>query len=253
MLWLKSEKSSPGLFLGHPVWSSLIMSQHEPSMNQDVHVPILNHDDGNNNDSGFFSGERYQEDQDLFTTSDCFQEFETLKRNKLELSVSEFYYPELSSTSARSLLKDTSVGTFLVRDSSDSKYLFSLSVKTKQGATSVRLQYQNGLFCFDSDDKIRHRMPRFDSVMKLIDHHVHLSILGANKAWRWEDSSGKKCVPMELKKPLRKSVSSLSHLCTLQINQCLQSDHIPKPCHSAVLPQLNSETLRCIEEYPFRV
>lgn len=52
----------------------------------------------------------------------------------------------LSLQGARCLLKEASVGAFVIRDSGDRNYIFSLSVQTERGPTSVRLHYECGYF-----------------------------------------------------------------------------------------------------------
>lgn len=73
---------------------------------------------------------------------------------------SQMYYPDLDSEGARLLLQDSPVGTYLVRNSSDPQYLFALSVKTERGATSVRIQYRQGFFQLDCEERMRRRLPR---------------------------------------------------------------------------------------------
>lgn len=220
-----------------------------PNMERGIVVPRQNQEEEEcNNDSGFCSGGYFRH----ISLADCLQEYEILQRNREELMASDFYYPELTSVSARCLLRNNSVGTFLVRDSSNSNYLFSLSVRTQQGATNVRILYQKGLFLFDSDEKIQDRMPRFYSVMSLIDYHVHLSNEGANKSWRWEDSAGKKSVPVELKKPMKKNASSLSHLCRIKINQWTQRPENPRLFNS-MSSNIKDSIKNYLQDYPFRV
>merc|ERR1712211_121114 len=76
------------------------------------------------------------------------------------------------------LLQDSPRGTFLVRDSfsKEGSYKYSLSVQRRsEGPTSVRIQFVNGEFRLDADDKIRNLMPRFPSVGELVRHYVRLS------------------------------------------------------------------------------
>ncbi|CAK8695562.1 unnamed protein product [Clavelina lepadiformis] len=73
-----------------------------------------------------------------------------------------WYWGEMSGAEAKKQLSGTSQGTFLLRDSSDPRYLFSLSLLTKRGPTSIRIVYSNGLFRFDSereDESHRRRRP----------------------------------------------------------------------------------------------
>ena len=87
-------------------------------------------------------------------------DFERLGRSMQCLQDGCFYYPELDSERARALLEKAPEGTFLVRDSSDVKFLFAITVKTARGATSVRIQYYRGFFQLDCEDQMKRKLPR---------------------------------------------------------------------------------------------
>jgi SH2 domain len=78
----------------------------------------------------------------------------------------------LSGEESLIALKNCPPGTFLVRDSSDPDHLFSLSVQTTRGPTSVRLHYLNGEFRLDAQHHLAHHVPRFACVLRLIEHYV---------------------------------------------------------------------------------
>merc|ERR1739847_234185 len=76
----------------------------------------------------------------------------------------------------KTLLSDTAPGTFLISDSSDPKYWFSLSMqrgnnvggtgnKENSGPTSIRIHFVNGRFQLDAEDRIRNIMPEFDTII----------------------------------------------------------------------------------------
>lgn len=71
------------------------------------------------------------------------------------LRLSGWYYEVVSYQMSHELLKDSKVGTFLVRDSLDPRFLFSLSVQTEKGPTSVRLFYANGYFRLDAQPHLQ--------------------------------------------------------------------------------------------------
>lgn len=71
------------------------------------------------------------------------------------------------------ILESAQPGAFIVRDSSDPRFLYSLSIQTERGPTSVRLPYRKGKFSLDGDEKIAERVPKFDSVIGLIEHYVN--------------------------------------------------------------------------------
>ncbi|XP_062581013.1 suppressor of cytokine signaling 2-like [Saccostrea cucullata] len=132
-----------------------------------------------------------------------------------------WYYENFSSQEAKSLLRKEPVGTFLIRDSSDPKYLYSLSVKTSRGTTSVRILYHKGQFQLDSDERISAKMPKFDSAVRLVDFYARLTSMGRSYVCRWLESSGRKDLPIVLQKPKSNCVVDLKQLCRLSINRSL--------------------------------
>lgn len=87
-------------------------------------------------------------------------DYDRLGRSMRALQEACFYYQDLDSDSARALLEKAPEGTFLVRDSSDAKFLFAITVKTAKGATSVRIQYYRGFFQLDCEDQMKRKLPR---------------------------------------------------------------------------------------------
>ena len=79
-------------------------------------------------------------------------DYERIASTVTKLEESGWYYGQLSWQQATDLLKGKQVGTFLIRDSSDSMYLFALSVQTERGPTSIRIHYCNGQFKLDAED-----------------------------------------------------------------------------------------------------
>ncbi|XP_039290880.1 uncharacterized protein LOC111044053 isoform X2 [Nilaparvata lugens] len=99
----------------------------------------------------------------------------TLTATQTALRTSGWYYEGLSWQESANLLLPTPPGTFLVRDSSDPRYLFSLSVQTERGPTSVRLHYADGHFRLDAEAKIIPLMPLFDCVIKLVQYYTQMT------------------------------------------------------------------------------
>ncbi|KAK3607433.1 hypothetical protein CHS0354_035128 [Potamilus streckersoni] len=127
-----------------------------------------------------------------------------------------YYYEDIDSNESKKLLKGSPTGTFLVRDSSDQNYLYTLSVKTNRGPTSIRIVYEH-----DADEKAKPHMPTFSCLMELIDYYVRLSRGKKSELCRFLERSGRKDLPVILKTPRLHSVPSLKHLCRLTINGCL--------------------------------
>ncbi|PVD38668.1 hypothetical protein C0Q70_01287 [Pomacea canaliculata] len=111
------------------------------------------------------------------------------------------FYADLDSKGARLLLGDSPVGTFIIRNSADPKFLFALSVMTERGATSVRIQYRRGFFQLDCEEKMRRKLPRFETVMELIDFHVAQCRDGFGEQCRWLETSGRRDMVVILTRP----------------------------------------------------
>ncbi|EEC01237.1 suppressor of cytokine signaling-2, putative, partial [Ixodes scapularis] len=121
------------------------------------------------------------------------------------LRTSGYYYEGLSWQEADRLLRDRAVGTFLVRDSSDNRFLFALSVQTERGPTSARIHYRKGQFRLDSEDALSSCMPWFSCVVRLVEHYVQLS----------RSAKGQM--------PLYRELLPLQHLCRLALNRAAAS------------------------------
>lgn len=122
----------------------------------------------------------------------------------------------------------TSPGTFLVRDSSDPRFLFSLSVQTDRGPTSVRIHYVNGHFRLDAEPRLAPAMPVFVCVVSLIEHYVRFTDSRRNESSKgqvWIDCAGQMYSNILLVKPLyqKERFPSLQHLARLSINRLAQN------------------------------
>ena len=85
-----------------------------------------------------------------------------------------FYYGKLSMPEAKRKLQKCPKGTFLLRESSDSKFLFSLSVHTTRGTTSIRVVYNKCRFSLEcATERARSRMPSAPCVLQLIEMYLH--------------------------------------------------------------------------------
>ena len=180
---------------------------------------------------------------------DSFDDLHRLRQNYLELQESGFYYETLSKTDAVSFLEAEPLGTFLLRDSSHARYLYALSVKTTQGATSIRIFYIGGCFGFDGDDEWLKPKPVFKSVISLVGHYVYqLKRYGRGLAMKGK--ADRKPVHIELKKPLTRQVSTLAHLSRLMINSHLASTFMYE-LSIAELPMLKSDDVLFLTQYPY--
>ncbi|XP_072932166.1 suppressor of cytokine signaling 2-like isoform X2 [Epargyreus clarus] len=171
------------------------------------------------------------------------------------LRLSGWYYGNLDWQGARSLLKDASVGAYVIRDSGDRNFIFSLSVQTERGPTSVRLHYEQGFFRLDCDRPLARFMPRFRCVVELVQHYTRIGERGA-AGTVWVDREGCPHSPVLLKTPLRKSPPSLLHCARLAVHKALDSNPLtPKlwcaPKHR-LLP-LPSTLIDYLGEYPYSI
>ncbi|KAI8498526.1 PREDICTED: suppressor of cytokine signaling 2-like [Branchiostoma belcheri] len=143
-------------------------------------------------------------------------DFQRISRTVDKLEASGWYWGAVNGKEAMRALRDQKEGTFLVRDSEDSAHLFSVSVKTPLGATSVRIKYtQEGNFSLDSG--VKNRCPEFDCVVKLLDYYMRESAANAAKHF-WKEPEGRRRIPLILSRPLVRKVPDLQHLCRRAIN-----------------------------------
>lgn len=161
------------------------------------------------------------------------------------LRTSGYYYEGLSWQDADRLLRDCSVGTFLVRDSSDNRFLFALSVQTERGPTSVRIHYRRGQFRLDCEDALSSCMPWFSCVVRLVEHYVQLSRSAKGHMCVWLDGHGRRDLPIMLSRPLYRDPSSLQHLCRLALNRVAAS----KPSNDVGTP-LPTALRDYLKDYP---
>uniref|UniRef100_UPI00398F566F suppressor of cytokine signaling 1a n=1 Tax=Pristiophorus japonicus TaxID=55135 RepID=UPI00398F566F len=157
-----------------------------------------------------------------FKTFRSQSDFHIITRTCRYLEDSGFYWGPMTVEVAHSKLKSEPVGTFLIRDSKQRNYFFSLSVKTANEPISFRIQFQDGLFCLDGSKE------SFSCVMKLIEHFT---------------VSPKKF----LSKPLRKvRLQPLQEICRKRIIESFGKDNIDQ------LP-LNPVLKDYLKTFPFRI
>ena len=176
------------------------------------------------------------------------------------LQMSGWYHGAMTYREAKLKLKSCENGTFLVRDSSDDRYLFTLSVKTPRGTTSVRIEYEDGQFTLDSEESLRRSVPSFDCVIKLLQYYMRVSreksvvdsngngstISSKTRSGQlvWLEPSGRKDTEAKIVKPLPSNVHSLQHLCRCAINKSVEPRYVNDLC----IPRSLKKYLR---EYPY--
>lgn len=150
-------------------------------------------------------------------------DLQRLSNTVRRLSACGFYYEGLALNEAAKALQSAPVGTFLVRDSADPRFLFALSVRTERGPTSVRIHYSQGYFRLDAEHTLQDAMPSFECVLELIDYYVRLSQTDKARAHVWLDQTGRRDLHIRLSKPLYRRVATLQHLCRTTL-----AVHVPR-------------------------
>ncbi|XP_013802767.1 suppressor of cytokine signaling 1-like [Apteryx mantelli] len=139
-------------------------------------------------------------------------EWEVLERSLNILQASDFYWGPLSVGEAHAKLQREPVGTYLVRDSSQGNYLFSLSVRMPTGPVSLRISFQEGYF----------RLKNWfsDCVVRLLE----LVVAGTrNNPLHFDEMGG---TPLVFSEPLcrsRQTVPTLQELCRQRLPGGCQS------------------------------
>ncbi|KAJ8959030.1 hypothetical protein NQ318_022285 [Aromia moschata] len=166
-------------------------------------------------------------------------ELQRLSDTVRALRLSGWYYEGVTYQQSHDMLSATAPGTYLIRNSSDQRFLFSLSVQTDRGPTSVRLFYMNGFFRLDAQP--------------------HLQVC-KNNAQVWVDPNGKWYSSILLDKPLRKKKEppSLKHFARLAVHRALRASAMPRlamlpPAHPARTARLADRVLVGVPVLPLTI
>ncbi|XP_053299784.1 suppressor of cytokine signaling 3 [Pleuronectes platessa] len=135
-----------------------------------------------------------------------------------KLQESGFYWGAITGKEANAMLAAEATGAFLIRDSSDNRHLFTLSVKTSSGTKNLRIQCDSASFRLQTDPKNIQSAPNFDCVLKLIHHYMPQSKGNTHSGNMSFIYSGGEKIPLELIRPLSCSLSTLQHLCRKTVN-----------------------------------
>ncbi|XP_026181662.1 suppressor of cytokine signaling 3a [Mastacembelus armatus] len=135
-----------------------------------------------------------------------------------KLQESGFYWGPITGKEANAMLAVENIGTFLIRDSSDNRHLFALSVKTASGTKNLRIQCDSSSFYLQTDPKNIQSVPHFDCVLKLVHYYMPQSKGNTRSGNMCHIYCGGEKIPLELIKPFSCSLSTLQHLCRKAVN-----------------------------------
>lgn len=148
-----------------------------------------------------------------------------------ELKNTGWYWGSLTANEAKEVLQDATEGTFLVRDSSQRDYLFTISAVTSAGPTNLRIEYKHGKFKLDSVVLVKPKLKQFDSVVHLVEHYFLLSRISNKTSLNSQPSASPNgTVQLLLTKPVYTATPSLKHLSRIAINRTTrQIEALPLP------------------------
>ena len=149
----------------------------------------------------------------------------SLTQELFRLSKFGWYWGPLRRNEAEEKLTNEPDGAFLVRDSSDERYLLSLSFRSYGRTLHTRIEHCNGVFSFyaqpDSEG--------YHSIVDLIEHSMNESQTGIFYYSR-SQLPGAPQIPVVLTKPVSRftQVRSLQYLCRFVIRENTRYDLIQK-------------------------
>ncbi|KAM8884810.1 suppressor of cytokine signaling 2 [Synchiropus splendidus] len=148
-----------------------------------------------------------------------------------DLKNTGWYWGSLTANEAKEILQDAEEGTFLVRDSSQRDYLYTISAMTSAGPTNLRIEYKHGKFKLDSVVLVKPKLKQFDSVVHLVEHYVHMSRTSEKGAASSQTSAAPNgTVQLLLTKPVYTTMPLLQHLCRIAINRTTRRvEDLPLP------------------------
>jgi suppressor of cytokine signaling 7 len=142
----------------------------------------------------------------------------------VSLSNCYWYWGPMATADAEERLQFKPDGTFLVRDSSSTSYLFSISFRSVGKTMHARIEYSRGRYnlCGTYSEG-------FSTVTELIQDAMKTS---ENGVYCYSRRGEQTCVefPVRLTKPISRytEVRSLKYLCKFVLRQCTNINDIPK-------------------------
>ena len=155
-----------------------------------------------------------------------FTSLATLGSNVRNLAQFSWYWGPVSRYEAEDMLAGHKDGTFLVRDSSDERYLLSLTFRSQGRTLHTRIEHHLGRFSFYAINSGNYE-DGYSSVGSLIERSMYDSQEGAFcfSRQRFENAPS---IPVRLTVPYsrRNHVRSLQHICRFVIRQHTRYDLI---------------------------
>lgn len=147
----------------------------------------------------------------------------SLSQELFRLSKYGWYWGPITRVEAEEKLTNQADGAFLVRDSSDERYLLSLSFRSYGRTLHTRIEHCNGVFSFYA----QHESEGYSSIVDLIEHSMTDSQSGVF-CYSRARLPGSPSFPVRLAKPVSRfaQVRSLQYLCRFVIRQFTRVDHI---------------------------
>nr|XP_033774661.1 suppressor of cytokine signaling 7 isoform X2 [Geotrypetes seraphini] len=144
-----------------------------------------------------------------------------------ELEKCGWYWGPMNWEDAEMKLKGKPDGSFLVRDSSDPRYILSLSFRSQGITHHTRMEHYRGTFSLWCHPKFEDRC---QSVVEFIKRAIMHSKNGKFLYFLRSRVPGLPPTPVQLLFPVSRfsNVKSLQHLCRFRIRQLVRIDHIPE-------------------------
>ncbi|XP_036377683.1 suppressor of cytokine signaling 6 [Megalops cyprinoides] len=142
-----------------------------------------------------------------------------------KLAKQGWYWGPITRWEAEEKLVNLPNGSFLVRDSSDDRYLLSLSFRSQGKTLHTRIEHSNGRFSFYEQPDVEGHI----SIVDLIEHSIKDSENGAF-CYSRSRLPGSATYPVRLTNPVSRfmQVRSLQYLCRFVIRQYTRIDLIQK-------------------------